>query len=829
HAVMGTVLLPGTAFVELAIRAGDEVGCDRIEDLTLATPLLLTEHTGITLRVIVGTEDHNGNRELAIYSRPDGADSEDPWLCHATGMLAIGTQAPLFDLGVWPPAGAEPADIENYYASAAADGYGYGPAFQGLRAAWRRGDELFAEVALPEDTDTTGFGLHPALLDAALHTIGLGSAEDSVRLPFAWSGVSLYASDASVLRVQVVPSGSDGVSLRFADGAGSPVASVDSLVLRAVSAEQLAGGPSVPDALFRAEWTALAELPEPVPAADRRWAVLGSDELGLGLPVYETLDALPSGDELPDTVFAAFAGAPAGVDADLPAAVHGAVSGVLAVVQKWLAEDRFDRSRLVLLTRQAVPAGSGERIADLVHAPLWGLVRSAQAENPGRLVLVDVDGGAEALRSLPAVLAADEPEFALRSGTVLIRRLVRAATHGLLAPPTGGESWRLDATVRETLENLELIPAPEALAPLGEGEVRVSVRAAGVNFRDLVSLLGMAATEEVMGGEAAGVVAEVGPGVTDLAVGDRVVGLFTGAFGPLAVTHRDYLAPMPAGWSFADAAAVPIAYLTAFYGLMDLGGLRPGSRVLVHAAAGGVGTAAVQLARHFGAEVFGTASPGKWHSLRAAGLDDAHIASSRDLDFEEKFRTATDGEGMDVVLDSLAREFVDASLRLLPRGGHFLEMGKTDIRDAAEVSVAYPGVSYRAFDLTEAGPERTRQMLAEILGLFEQGVLKPIPVTAWDVRRAPEAFRYMSQARQIGKIVLTVPQPLNASGTALITGGTGTLGALVARHLVTEHKVRHLVLTSRRGPDSAGAAELVAELAELGAEVTVAACDTADR
>nr|WP_324187906.1 SDR family NAD(P)-dependent oxidoreductase [Streptomyces eurocidicus] len=307
------------------------------------------------------------------------------------------------------------------------------------------------------------------------------------------------------------------------------------------------------------------------------------------------------------------------------------------------------------------------------------------------------------------------------------------------------------------------------------------------------------------------------------------MGLLSASFGPYSVSDRRLVVRMPEGWTFAQAAAAPVVYLTAYYALVDLAGLRDGESILIHAAAGGVGTAAVQLAAHLGAEVYGTASPRKWPTLRAFGLDDAHLASSRDLEFHDAFMAATGGRGMDVVLDCLAGEFVDASLRMLPRGGRFVEMGKTDIRDAAEVAAAHQGVAYQAFDMMEAGPDRIQEMLVELVALVDAGVLKALPVTAWDVRRAPEAFRYLGQARNVGKVVLTVPRPWDADGTVLITGGTGALGALFARHLVTEHGVRHLLLTSRRGLGAPGAAELRDELAALGAEVTVAACDAADR
>ncbi len=274
---------------------------------------------------------------------------------------------------------------------------------------------------------------------------------------------------------------------------------------------------------------------------------------------------------------------------------------------------------------------------------------------------------------------------------------------------------------------------------------------------------------------------------------------------------------------------MPTVFLTAYYALVDLADLQPGEALLVHAAAGGVGMAAVQLARHLGAEVFGTASPGKWDALGTLGLDEAHIASSRSLDFEEQFMSSTDGRGMDVVLDCLTREFVDASLRLLPHGGRFIEMGKIDIRVADAVTAENPGVSYRAFDLVEAGPDRIQQMFNELLALFERGVLDRSPITTWDIGRAPEAFRFMSQARHVGKMVLTLLPSVDPHGTVLITGAGGVLGGLVARHLVSEHGVRHLVLASRRGEEAPGVVELVAELGEMGANVLVAACDVADR
>ncbi|MFE4455709.1 MDR/SDR family oxidoreductase, partial [Streptomyces sp. NPDC056796] len=342
------------------------------------------------------------------------------------------------------------------------------------------------------------------------------------------------------------------------------------------------------------------------------------------------------------------------------------------------------------------------------------------------------------------------------------------------------------------------------------GEVRVGVRATGVNFRDVLVALGVVpGGEALFGCEGAGVVLEVGPGVESLVVGDRVMGLLKGAYaGPVAVADHRMVVRVPEGWSFAQAATVPAVFLTAYYALVDLAGMRAGESLLVHAAAGGVGMAAVQLAAYLGVEVYATASESKWPVVESLGIGSDRIASSRTLEFGEVF-----GErfgGVDVVLNCLAREFVDTSLGLLGEGGRFLEMGKTDIRDVADVAVGWPGVSYRAFDLGEAGVVRMGEMLSHLVELFERGVLSPLPVTAWDTRQAPEAFRYLSQARHTGKVVLTTPAA-SLDGPVLVTGGTGVIGSAVARHLVVTHNVTDLVLVSRRGPDAPHAGELVEE------------------
>ena len=827
HAVAGQVFVPGTAFVELAIRAGDEVGRGRVEELTLAAPLVLPAKGAVQVQLWVGAPDEAGRRPLTVHSRPDDSlDDTAPWTRHATGLLADAEAAGTFET-VWPP-DAEPVPAEELYPTLASVGLAYGPTFQGVKQVWRRGAEILAEVALPEAAakNAAAFGLHPALLDAALHPLALAGGADGPKLPFAWEGVSLHAAGATALRVRLRPRGS-AVEVTVADHTNTVVAEVESLVMRAPSAP--AEQDTHHDALFRLEWTPVAEAG----TADARWAVLGDGALpraaGFVTESYVDLaalaEAVAAGAPKPDLVALPVptGSVPDGAP-DVAAAAHDTVHATLAAIREWLATEAFGDAKLVVLTTGAVGVEPTDDI-DLAQAPAWGLLRSAQTENPERLVLLDVDDRDphRALAAAVAAIADDEPQVAVRDGVALVPRLARLATSPALVPPAGTDRWRLDVTEKGTLDNLALLPAGAERDPLGPGQVRIEMRAAGLNFRDVLIALDMYPGDGVMGGEGAGVVVEAAPDVTGVAVGDRVMGLFYGAFGPEVVTDARMVVPVPAGWSFATAASTPIAFCTAYFALVDLARVSAGEKVLVHAAAGGVGMAAVRLARHLGAEVYGTASPGKWDALREMGLADTHIANSRTLEFESRFGR------VDVVIDSLAKEFVDASLRLLGDGGRFVEMGKTDVRDPARVAADHPGVAYQAFDLLAIDPDRVSAILHTVLALFEAGDITPLPVRRFDMRRAPEAFRFMSQAKHVGKLVLTVPPRTDPDGTVLITGGTGTLGGLLARHLVAERGVRHLLLTSRSGLAAAGADELVAELTGLGAEVTVAACDAADR
>ncbi|MFT3864056.1 MAG: SDR family NAD(P)-dependent oxidoreductase [Solirubrobacterales bacterium] len=794
HAVAGTVLLPGTAFVELALGAGRQVGAETVAELTIVAPLVLPGEGAVALQVALAAPAEDGTRAVEIRSRPE--EDEGVWTTHATGNLDVSSATPLpHREGEWPPVGAEPLDTEDLYDRLTDVGLEYGPAFAGLRRAWRgRDGEIFAEVALAEDQHEAArsFAIHPALLDAALHASALVGGEEAeepeLRLPFAWSGVRAEARGAAELRVTITAGGEGEVSVLAHDGSGAPLARVDSLATRPLDPSRLGAG-RVGHPLLGLELVSVA-LPEvAVPEVDHA--------------ICDTRDW-----ELPE---------------DPVGAAHLVAARALDRIQDFLAAEADVPSRLVFLTEGALGPDP-----DPVLVTVSGLLRTAQSEHPGRLALIDLDDEGVSLDDMSAAIALtnEEPQLALRDGRALAPRL-REGLPRILVPPSG--PWRLEATRRGTLESLALISTVGITGPLGPGEVRIGMRAAGLNFRDVLIALGLYPEQAPIGSEGAGIVVEVGPDVDDLAPGDRVFGFVPEAFAPLARADRSSLAVIPDGWSFEQAAAIPVAFLTAAYGLHDLADLRAGERVLIHAGAGGVGMAAIQLANERGAEVYATASASKWEVLEGLGIPSSRIASSRDLDFRESFLDATGGEGVDVVLNSLAGDFVDASLDLLPRGGRFLEMGKTDIRDAARIAESHPGVAYRAFDFSEVGPVRIGDLFAEVLGHFADGRVQHGPINVRDAREAPAAFRHLREGLNVGKLVLRIPPPLDPERTVLLTGGTGALGAIVARHLVEAHDARHLLLASRSGPEAEGAEALRSELEALGAEVDLAACDVGDR
>ncbi|MFJ1540959.1 type I polyketide synthase [Micromonospora chalcea] len=588
HVVSGAVIVPGAALVELAVRAGDEVGASRVRELTVAAPLVLPRVGAVRVQVRVGAADEAGVRSVTVHSQPEEA-ADPEWVRHAEGVLEpVSADEP--GVGEWPPVDGVEVDVADWYPALAERGLSYGPVFRGLRRVWTVGEDVYAEVALPDEVagDAAGFGVHPALLDAALHPIGLLSGSEGsggARVPFAFEGVQVWASGARVLRVRLMRAGS-AVRLVACDESGAAVVSVDTLALR-----ELTGVSASPDASARSLFEVAWQAQEVAPAGDASgWALLGSPAADLPavaeLPVYADVEAVAVASGVAPRLLLVPVGGlrralhvetePASVPGEMPAAavdngpesVRAATSQVLATVRSWLAADALAESRLVVVTRGAVSIGDGDRVTDLAAAAVWGLLRSAQSEHPGRIVLADVDGDVDA--GLLAVLSsvADEPvafggQVAVRSGEVFVPRLVRAvapssadgAVVGDGAVLVTGGTGALGALVAEHLvseygvRSLVLVSrrGPEA-AGAGELSERLtalgaSVRVVACDVTDRDQVFGLVA-EVSAGGRLAGVVHTAG--VLD----DGVVEGLT------AERLRAVLAPkVSAGWLLHEATA----------------------------------------------------------------------------------------------------------------------------------------------------------------------------------------------------------------------------------------------------------------------------------
>jgi len=440
NVAFGHVLLPGTAFLEFALVAARHVGLERVDELTFEAPLLLTSSSAVRLQLSVGGPGESGRRALAIYGRDERQD-DGPWTRFATGTLAPTEERVSFDLGTWPPPGATSLPITGLYERLREAGGDYGPEFQGLRAVYEHGSDLFAEVELPEAVakDASAFGIHPALLDAAIHALSAQGIQEgsSIGLPISFSGVTLLATGATTLRVRIAPSREEGAfSLDVADASGQPALRIEALTMRPASSEQFRTA-STNSGLLRLEWSALPRTSSESQSTGAHWIVLGDDRVGLcsllkphlrrvdhHLNLEAWMASLDGDGSSPDTVVVPLSSKTE--TSDLIAAAHLATEQALTLLQTWLADDRTSGTRLILLTHGAVAISDGDGDIDLVHAPLWGLVRSAQNENPDvPLFLVDSDDDPASRRALATESHPTEPQLALRRGHAFVPRLAK--------------------------------------------------------------------------------------------------------------------------------------------------------------------------------------------------------------------------------------------------------------------------------------------------------------------------------------------------------------------------------------------------------------------
>lgn len=886
HRVAGQLVVPGTALLEaLRAAAAEALGQAAVEvlDFVLHQALLIDEGTGATTTwQVVVDAPVDATVGLTVHQAAPAGDG------HATGWSKVASARarrvdPALDLAqsdaALAPAGpnSDAAEqVAGVYDAFAALGVAFGAQFRTLRGLSMRPGGVTAWLQRT-GADEGPAALHPAVLDGALQACVAaadGGVPKHLRLPLGVDRFSAPGPVPASLRLEASLEREPGrlslsADLRLFDARGTLVARLDGVRFVPTSAAALGAQRRSDPWLHELAWqplpeaTARAAAPVPNPGA---WMIL-CDAGGTGDALAARLDSQgvpclrlerPAQPPSAAQLAARLADVSWRRDQPLAGVVHlwsldeprcteidrapealadddelGAISA-LAVVQA-MARHTEPAGRLVLVTAGAQAAGAGAVLRPAA-AGLWGLAGVIAVEHPELDVLtIDLDGDAPVpdTAALAEALAAGRTgprRLAVRGSQRLVPKLQQRAAPALVVPPV-----RLAVGATRTLDGLHW-EAGAAQAP-GPDQVRLRVVAAGLNFRDVLMALGMVPGIPVsLGAECAGVVESVGSTVTGLRPGDAVFGFAPDSLATEVTVPAAFVARWPSELGPLEiAAAQPAAYLTALLGLHRLAGLKAGQRVLIHAAAGGVGMAAVQLAQRAGAIVFATAgSESKRALLRRLGV--AHVFDSRSLAFADGIRELTAGEGVDVVLNSLAGDFIGASVGVLARRGCFLELGKRDLWTEAQFHAMRPDASYRIYDLgQQAHAERglLGPLLAELLAALADGSLRPLPVRVFDFAQAADAFRFMAQARHTGKLVLRAPQAatttaplLRPDATYWVTGGLGALGLHTARWLVNGG-ARHLVLSGRHAPGAAARAVLQ-DLEAQGATLLVRAADAGD-
>jgi NADPH:quinone reductase-like Zn-dependent oxidoreductase/acyl carrier protein len=891
HRIGGAAILPATGFIEMMLAAGGQSfgpGGKSLEDLTIVEPLPVPRIVQVIL-----TPREDGRADCQICSAPAGESQPEAWRLHATAIIGAAV-VPSHAVDVESTRRQCPHELtaSAHYETLRQLGNDFGPALQTVRRMWTGERHAIAELAVHADAADSDarFHLHPAMLDGCFQMLvdspaaKAAAAADEGYLPVGLDRLTVYepcgpeaigtlqlrADDAAAARLLVGDVDLVGPAGQLiAVASGVRFARASRQAIRRARQEQL-------DSVYAIQWRDASD--DAVPSGNdrlpRRWLVF-ADRNGIGAEAARRLEE--PGDRVlvvvdaPDEEFSAANGVlrmdarrddhfaalaslvladrePAGLvhlwtlDAadpnetgDSGALLHAVETGggsTLRLMQH--LGPAAPVAGIWLVTRGAeFPLQAGRPVSP-AHAAVLGFARSLGRERPQvRCATVDLDPAQadHASELVDAVRAGGvEDRFALREGHRYVARLARLDAERQ-PPPAADEQVQLEVVNRGLLDSLALRPATRR-AP-GAGEIEVRVAACGMNFRDVLNALGMYEGAPVpLGTECAGVVTAVGAGVSRVKVGDAVAGMAPASFSRFAVGQAGHFVRIPASLTMIEAATIPVAFLTADYALNVLARMKRGDRVLIHAGAGGVGLAAIQLAQQAGAEVFATAgSEEKRRFLRSLGV--RHVMSSRSLDFKAQILAATDRRGLDIVLNSLTGDFIAASFDVLANGGRFLEIGKKGIWTEGEASQRRPDARYFTIFLGDVDTPVVSRRFEELMAAFERGTLRPLPATVFPLDQAPRAFRFMAQARHIGKVIV-VPdgsigsgrsREIRADGTYLITGGYGALGLATAKWLASRG-ARAIALVGRRGPSEQARPSLEA-LEAQGVRVHCATGDVA--
>ena len=873
HKLLDVVVVPGASHLAMVLSATFEAfGNDAfaLEDILFPQPLLLTEDTDYTVQTILMPEGEATS--FRVLSSPAGEEGDSAgWTTHLSGRLRTSAgdgsaRGPNEIESIRARCPNEIAGVDFYTAFRAA-GYELGTSFQWLESIWQGDGEALARLRMPKLPDSVDdYRLYPSLIDACFQSLaGCGRNEDielgsdDILVPFSIGGLQCHRAHPEgdlwchtrIRKDGLSPEGAVIADMHLFDASGRLVAEVTGFESRKASRDGLLRSlhGNLNNALYELVWRNSPAESESLPERGRWLIVCDGD------PAGEQLATLLRNDGH-DCVMVRSGGDFSEVGDSWPGIIHfhapdDGCASVLQLLHAVASAGRRAAPRVWLVTRNAVPAGSERRQLALEQSPLWGLGRVIAMEHPElRCVRIDLDTpehdlGAETLLSELAQ-SGREDQVAFRGNRRYVARLARFANARRPArnEPAAG-TYKLAMSSFGVLDELRLEPLVRR-APR-RGEVEVAVRANGLNLRDVLLALGMfneqlakygitRPADVSFGFECVGVVTAVGDDVDRFKPGDEVMGLTFGGMNSHVIADARLICAKPAALSFEDAATIPLAFMSAHLGLQHLAHLKQGERVLIHAAAGGVGQAAVQVARSIGAEVFATASPAKWDLLASQGV--RHIMSSRNLDFSAQIMELTGGRGVDCVLNSLTGEFIPKSLDALAEGGRFVELGRIGIWTEEQVGQVRPDVRYFNFDMAlmcRDDPALIASLLGEVASRFEEGALQPMARTLFSIHDAAAAFRFMAQAKHIGKVVLTHPQTDGANeglmirpdGAYLITGGLGALGLQMAEWMVGRG-AQKLLLTGRSEP-SAAAQDAIERMRHAGATISVVRADVSDR
>ncbi|ORA62011.1 type I polyketide synthase [Mycobacteroides franklinii] len=865
HVIYGTVVVPGATYAAMALAA---VGTPaRAKDVFFYEPIILPEKSSREVQLTLHPLEDGSGSTFQVHSRPYGERDVD-WSLNAEGTVVTGisedaeptseTAEPVepVDAAIERMERMRPMELFEIFADLE---LAWGPTWSGsLKSLWLGEGEAIGDVLVGEElAEQLGSEpMHPVLMDLCTGVAfpafpALLAAEQGVNdlfLPLRYGQVTLKEKMPRRFYCRArwhespLDSETQVFDLDYLDRDGRHLGGIREFTVKRAPREALLRGlgGDATRLLYTLGWH---EVPVPPSVegiveaenASGTWLIAGFDELAAKVPGCIPFDRTTDSELLGQVLeqakgrgvpFSGVVWRAAGPSAqestaDAAARLETEIANLLSAVhtvQNGSQNGVKLPDGLWIVTERAVATESGEPV-DPVQASLWGFGRTTINEEPAlRARLVDGDGSPEAVQALVNLLVTPghepaEPEIAVRQGKLLASRLLPWSRTGHLTVPRGSD-YVLAPTERGAIDNLRItekeVPAPD------EGYVQVRVEAAGLNFRDVLNVLGLYPGDPgPIGGDFAGIVTQLGEGATGVEVGQRVYGSMQGAFGSRFNVPAQFLAPIPDGISGVEAATIPAAALTVRLSF-DWAQLKPGDKVLIHAASGGVGLAAIQMAQQFGAEVFATASTFKRATLRKLGVK--YVYDSRTTDFADQILADTDGAGVDVVLNSLTSEgFIEATLRATGKNGRFAEIAKRDIWTAEQMAQARPDIAYEIVALDTVmfqEPDRIRTLLTEVSEGLAKGEWTPLPAEIYPLTEARAAFRRMQQARHIGKIVCQMPNPLapRPDRTYLITGGLGAIGLHTAGYLA-QLGAGDIVLTSRRAPDT-DAQRVIEEITE---------------